>query len=652
MKNIFKSIMIILIVLAAVMGGWFLYHIYGPQLTMEEVLPSNALVYAQLKEPVRFWNSFEKSDLYKNVAGIDIPAVLKHNKVSPQKLDGFMKSYTQATTLMKNPIVGRLLGKEIAFAQYTSKDPKAGLVVITRSLASIQVAANVSLFLKDLGQDIVVKKDQYNGQVVVHLMFKQKDLSFKYTHIRNLLVFTDESSTLINNVIATVQHKHPSLKSDDQFKEVAANFYPKAQGSFYVDIKGMMLSAEPQWAGPLAKQTGFKAYGVSFLPGNITKYKFLLTYDQEKIDPSFKRFLACSPADNNAFSLVPPSAIAYHWGGCYEFKEIAAQLKAGAEAALQNQPKRIRKSLQKKISGSEVTDFIGLLGPEAGGYVTDVDTHGLVPYPRLLFFVKVTDALKAKTLLDEVVGSKHGLSLIGREDYKGNDIHYIALPLGSNMDPGFVFKGDYFLLASSRQLLKKSMDIYKDPSTSIAQDKQFKAMGFNTGIKATAVFYFKVKEMANRALGILEWYERYLSNQVELAGTYKKEAEAKKKELARDVINQAEELRLAQVKLSEWQNKSTEGLSPEDLANNMGTIKNFEDQINQVQAAIKDDQAQVKEIDRVIAKNTVQAENYRGIMYNASHVLMPFFKGLGSINVQGVKFSSLLGTVQAELMLN
>ena len=652
MKSIIKSILIVVLTLAVIIGGWFLYLIYGPQLSMEDVLPANALVYAELKDPVHYWDSFEKSDLYKNLIGIDMVAVLKHNKVPPVKAEQFLKSFDQAKALIKNPIIGKLLGKEIAFAQYPSLDPKVGAVLITRSLASIQVAANVSLFLKDLGQDIVVRSENVNGQVVVHFTFKQKDLSFKYTHIRNLLVFTDEKSTLINDVIVTVAHQRPSLKSDDRFREIAADFYPKAQGSLYVNIKDLLHETNSDWTGPLTKEAGFKAYAVSFLPGAVSKYKFLLTYDQQKVDPHLKGLFSCIPTDNNAMALVPPSAIAYHWGGCYEFKDIAVGLKASAESALQNQPKRIRKSLQKKLSSSELTDLIALLGREAGMYVTDIDTHGVFPFPRFLFFVKVNDPLKAKGLLEGIIGAKKGFSLIAKDDYNGNEIHYFVLPLGGNMDPGFAFQGDYFLLASSRQLLKRSMDAYKDPSISLLEDKQFKAKGFDIGKKPSAILDLKIKEMSTRALGIVEWYDRYLTNQVELAGTYQKEAVLKKNELTRDITVIKGELSLATTKLKEWKAKLVEGLSPEELANDEATIKNFVTQIDQAQGMIKDDLSQIKEIDRVVAKNAVQVANYRSIMYNTSRVLIPVFKGLGAINTLGIKFATSASTVEAEFMLN
>ena len=652
MKNLLKIIGIVVLLLALIIGGWFLYLNFQPQLAMEDVVPAHPLVYVDVKNPIAHWDHIEKSDFYKSIATIDLQAILKHNKVSSTYADQFLKMYEKVKVLIKNPVVGKIVGKEIAFAQYASKDPKAGVVLITRSLVSIQAAANMGLFFKGLSADIEMKKEVIDNQVVMHVVYKQKNVAFKYAHIRDLLIFTDESSPLLLEVIKTASRQLSSIKTDEQFKAIALNFYPKTEGALYVNLKAMLAQAGNEWAKPLSNKGGFEAYGLSFLPGTTNRYKLLLTYDPKNVDPIFNKLIACNPTNSNALSLIPPSAIAYHWGGCYQFGEMASLLKTSATSVLEAQPKRIRKSLQKKLSSQETTDFINLLGSEAGMYMTDVDTQGMFPFPRILFFVKINDVMKAKTLLDASWVSKKGFGLIAKEDYYGHDIHFVALPFGGNMDPGFSFQGNYFLLATSRQLIKKSMDVYKNPAKSLLENKTYKALDFASGARPDAIFYFDVKEVSKRMQGVLEWYDRYMSNQIELVGTYRKEAEGKKRELAQDAMTQKEDLRLAQDKLKEWRSKPTEGLEPEEIANAAATIENFEDQIKQAQAAITDNEAQVKGIDKVVSNNGIQAENYKLIMFNASHILVPLFKGLQSINAQGIKFSSMANTVVAEFMLN
>ncbi len=80
-----------------------------------------------------------------------------------------------------------------------------------------------------------------------------------------------------------------------------------------------------------------------------------------------------------------------------------------------------------------------VLGHEIGGYLTDVDMQGTYPFPRLLVFVKIQDRPAAERLLDKF--TQNPVTTLHSEEYDHVDIHYISLPLGANMDPGYGFLG-------------------------------------------------------------------------------------------------------------------------------------------------------------------------------------------------------------------
>jgi hypothetical protein len=183
------------------------------------------------------------------------------------------------------------------------------------------------------------------------------------------------------------------------------------------------------------------------------------------------------------------------------------------------------------------------------------------------------------------------------------------------------------------------------------ENKQFKAHGLTQG-KPNGIFYFKIKEIAQRALGGIEWYDHYLSTQVERASAYKKDAESKKKELAEDIITQKEEIRLAKDKLKELKEKISSGGSLDEAGNDEGAVKNIDDQIALAEQTIKDDAAQLKDIDRVVAKNMLLSQQYRLLMYNMSHVAVPVVKGIGAFNSEGISFSSTPSSLEAELTVN
>lgn len=651
MKKIILGVVLFVLIVALGVGGWFAYINYGPQTPIIEVMPQDALVYGEIKEPLLYWNKLEQSELYKSIHAINVADVLKQNRVDAKNIDKIMRGYQDAMTFLKNPLVAKLLGQEVAFAIYTSKEMKAGMVLVTRPSASIQVAANMLSFLKDSGQDFEVHKEVIEGFSVTKIALKKENSSFKFIQAKNLLIFVDASSPLIPDVIATLKRQKPSLQNTPRFKDMSVHLYPQAQALLYIDIPGVLAQVD----NALVKSTsqfGINAYGVSYAPGEIQKYKVLMTYDESKLDTVFKEIFTCTPANSQAMAFIPPSALLYQWSGCFQLSNIATQIKSGAESALQNQPKRIRKSLQKKLGTSEFVDFMNLLDKEAGFYLTDVDTLGMFPYPRFLIFVKLKEALKAQALLLNLLGANKGFSFVAKEDYNGSELSYVPLPLGANMDPGFTIYEDYFLFASSRQLLKKSMDIYKEPVKSVTGDKEFKAFKFDADSKPNTITYLNIKEMSKRFLTIIDWYQRYLSHQIELVVTYKKEAGVKKIELTNEIKTQQEDLILAEKKLADWQANVLEELPSEEAGNKHAMIENMQQQIKNTQEKVISLQDQIKQLDTVVAKNELRRENFKGIMYNALHIATPVLKGLQSLNGWAIKFSSKTNVVIAEFMLN
>ena len=80
------------------------------------------------------------------------------------------------------------------------------------------------------------------------------------------------------------------------------------------------------------------------------------------------------------------------------------------------------------------------------------------------------------------------------------------------MDPGYGFVGDYLLVATSRQLLKGSIDAYNDSMRSIVSDDVVKQFSLDEGGKFHSVTLMKTAELSRRAEDFLGWVDKYLSS--------------------------------------------------------------------------------------------------------------------------------------------
>lgn len=603
-------------------AGWFLYALYGPKIAIEDILPSGAVVYARLAHPAEHWQKGSASEFWKNITAIDIPKVLSRNNVPASQVKQVEHWRSRALEFFNNPLVQKFLGKEAAIAVYRhegidpAKDPDGayGVLVVLRLPPSVQAAEFVSRFSSQWGDE------------VVH--FKVKNVRLKYVRLKDLLILTAEKEPVLNDLVDVYRHQHASLKQDEDFIFARSRAYPGADGMFYFNAQALK-------EGPEA----FKAYALSFLPGEVDKYKFIIALQPQAMDPALRRLVSCMPEENSSAGFIPSDVIAYQWSGCYDFQEIWQQFKEEAQA------RGLQKQLRLKIDPA----LFPALGQEAGGYLTDVDTLGAFPYPRFLAFVKINDRGKAEELLKKSL--KNPLGLVREEEYNKVNIRYMSLPLGANTDPGYCFLGDYLLAASSRQLLKKSIDTYHDPSRSLKFDKTFAAFGMDPAQKMQSMAFLKVMELAHRLRDVLDWGNKYLSSQVTMAAVYKQEGQEQQKELDTDLAAREVEMKMAMQKLGEWKAKPTAGLSADEQEVITGSIGNLERSAQSLQDDIKTVIARKKELAENLVNYEAQAQAAKLMMFNSQQVFVPVLKGLEVIKAQGLKVFISSKAIETELMV-
>jgi hypothetical protein len=294
-------------------------------------------------------------------------------------------------------------------------------------------------------------------------------------------------------------------------------------------------------------------------------------------------------------------------------------------------------------------DVLPLLDHEIGGYLTDVDMQGKYPFPRLLIFVKVQDRTKAEHLLEQLTAN--AVTMLQSEDYNHVNIHYISLPLGANMDPGYGFVGNYLLVATSRQLLKVSIDAYNDSMPSIVSDDAVKSFSLDNGEKFHSVTLMKTAELSRRAQDFLGWINKYLSSQVSIAAAAKQDGANRAQELTQAIADKNEELILAEKKLSQLKRKPLTDLSDEESVFITGAIAN----LNREEEAIRNDivayKAQKEDLYQLLANYAVGAQSDKLTMFNMDNVVSPLLKGLESIDAQAVTVRFGRKTLETEVLV-
>ena len=597
-----------------------------PGLSVEMVLPSHPLVFARLAHAEDHINQVINSDFGKNIAAIDLPDVLNRNHFSPKDISDFQRWQKDLVRFWNNPLIKKFLGKEAAVA-VLRKNNSYQVFVVLRLTFSTRIAEFIGQLSHHWGDGVSVKRQKYQGRVINHILFKAQGLGLAYVRIRDLVVIAPEPLGHLEEVVDVYQHKRDSLKGDPSFDFLRQNVYPSADGLVFVNLNLFSI--------PGFQTAAFPVYGLSYMPGKVSKYKMMVGLDEKYMSSGMRKAFACPALSNDTLKLVPDNAIAYNWGGCYDFEQSWAAVKQRLEGnlPLAREIYKFKHRLEKHFDINIRRDVLPVLGREIGGYLTDVDMQGTTPYPRFLVFVKIQDRAKAERLLDKF--TQNPITTLYREEYNHVDIHYVSLPLGANMDPGYGFLGDYLLVATSRQLLKRSIDAYHDSLRSIVSDDAVLQFGL-AGKNSVSVTLMKTAELSRRAQDFLGWVDKYLSGQVSMAAAYKQDGDNKKKELDGAIADKSAELVLAQKKLIQLKSTSLSDVFLEDPTLVNGAIENLSREEDSIRGDIAHYKEQKEDLSRLLDNYALGAKADKLVMYNMENVVSPVLKGLESIDAQAV----------------
>ena len=640
-----KTIILPVLALLILAAGALFFASRPLSLPMEKIFPSGALMYVRLSHVATDEDRLTQSVFWRNISSIDLPKVLEHNHTLPKDVKQLRQMQQEMEAFFKNPLTKKFLGKEVAVGFYPktpfdTKDPLKSYDMLgaTRLELMFQIADLLTSMAHQWSDDFTTTTENYHGFNIVHVHFKKRHLDVAYTRVRDVLLASFEPSGLLHQALDVYQKTKPSLAVDSNFSKATAHAYPKGHGIFYANVQGFYDLLKNRI--PLsATASGFKSYTISFLPGDVSKMKLIMYFDTAQLNPSWRSIFSCTPSANPSLNFVPHNVVAYQWGQCYDFNELRAQMKEKMQLSpkTNDSARQWKHRLEKRFKLNFHDDVLPVLGSQVGGYLNDVDIQSPFPYPRGIFFIKINDRRAAERLMQKL--TKNPLALIQEEDYQQTLIRYITLPLGANMDLSYAFLGDYLLLASSRQLLKTSIDALNNPNLSLRSDETLKQFHLNASDLSQGMAFIKIDDVAGRLQQLLDWYNKMVSSQIAMALAYQQEAVDRKKQLQESVVSKNEELRLAQNKLKESQPKAAApDLSDEQKADWQANIDHLSQQVELLQEDVDSYRRQQQQLKQTLINYQNQSQSAKLWLFNSDEVLMPLLKSLGGLHALGMQW--------------
>lgn len=655
-KRVILTVILVVVGLAAGLL-WFLTR--PLPLSMEQIVPAQALMYVRFSHVAGDMDRLLQSGFWKNISTIDYPKVLEHNDASPSDIKNLRGLQQEMEGVLKNPLTKRFFSEEIAMGFYQNSTGKEAtrsydILLATRLGVTFQMVELFASMARQWSDGITTSTETYRGFTITHVHFKKKQLEFQYIRIHDVLLACLVPSDLLHQGLDVYLKARPSLAADPDFAQAMLRAYPAGHGIFYANVRnfdellsGHLPAGEKENFEQIYSAAGFKSYVISFLPGDIFKMKLMMRFDTSQVKSSWRSMFSCPDAANPSLKFVPHNVVIYQWGECYNFKDLWSQFKEGIQVADAQQWKH---RLEKRFKFNFEDDVLPILGSQVGGYLNDVDTRGLFPYPRGVFFIKVENRQAAEDLMKKLTANP--LSLVQEENYQQASIHYITLNWGANMDLAYTFLGDYLLLATSRQLLKTSIDAFNDPNQSLQSNDTLKQFNIHASTLTHGMAFIKMDDLVDRLKQLLAWYNKVASSQITMASAYQQEAIKNGKELKSAIVSRQEDLRLAQDKFKQLQLKVTDkNLSDQEQADETANLDRLEQENKLLEEDLASYQKQQQDLQQLLMNYQHQAESAKRWLFNSDEVVMPLLKSLEGVQALGMQLHLSDNTSEMEIFI-
>jgi len=484
-----KKIFVVILSVAVIAGvGIIVKKTMEPRSGIENILPQNVSFYVQLHDVEKNLKELTSLPIWQGFSNLDYDLLMKKNAIDGQQVMLINLFRTQLSEVINNPMSKRLFGRDVAIAIYPLDkeigllaqnlkvlNPKfieevlSGVFFVTRVEPDVQFAEFVTRTFTQFGSNISQSQVEYKGEIIRTVNITNVGIKFGIVRLNDLLVIGvgDKAARISVDVY---KRDAPSLAADPRFAKAQGRFLKpssmegyinftklvkelKAQADKFMSSEGSAGSAkfQEQWDKTLAKLAGLKAFAFSSQLTPLLRVDSSLLFDPDELNAEYASIYTCPPSENKTIHFTPQEVLGYYWSNClnldYYWKQIVKEMQRS------DVPTSRIDEFEANLGLSVVGDILPAFGDEVGGYVQDIQVGG----SKILLFVEVGNQAKAVNLLKKL--EEQPFVMFQEEQYGGSMIKYIALPMGEDIQPAYVFLGDHLLISTSRKLVKESIDV-------------------------------------------------------------------------------------------------------------------------------------------------------------------------------------------------
>jgi hypothetical protein len=550
-----KKLLVILLV--AGLGGAGAWYILKNKTAfdVEDVFPSSPVFYVKFSQVQNNLEKLQASRLWSLISKINYDKIIAHGQINPAQKQVLESTKTQLSDPMLWSTLSKFFGKEFALAIYpldvgfdnlaTVTDLTqffSNIILVTKVSKDIQLAEFLSRTFSDYKAEITTETSTYRKHTIHLVTIPDGNIQLGVTRFKDLLVVSVGDKGVKKAIDAAV-HQNPSLKNDGALAKAKTKWIAENGITGFWDVERFMngIKGEITKISGLDKGNpkqnidnffktiqGFKILSFSVSQEELLKLKLVLFMDSTVMDARVAKYYStCTPLENRSADFVPQDVLGYSWGSCFNLNYYWTQMKEELAKIEEESGKKTGSSRINQfetMAGLSIeSDIIPAFGDEIGGFLRSINMpsgegQGF-PIPDLTLFIEVGDKSKMETLMKKLTDNP--LLMFKEEDYNGLPLHYLALPTEGKIEPGYCYVGNYLLLSSDMNSLKKAIDVSKDPSKALSNAASFKEINAGLPSKNTGVQFIKVDDLMKISKELVGWSNQWAQAQEEKYQAFK-----------------------------------------------------------------------------------------------------------------------------------
>lgn len=456
-------------------------------------MPSDIGLYLNIVNHGESWTQFKQSQFFQDLQKLELwkdPGIATHVADGQKFLN-----VTDSTMGLNQEIASILLNKRVDLGvQFQSKIPSViAIFDLGEKANSVKI---IEYFNKTFGSTPIATETYQKTQISTATL--EEPFKLSYFFHEQLLIASNDILT-VQKAIDIIRNGTPGFLSSETFKRLQAET-GTSTNQFYFAPSSLrtIIDQEENAEIKLTLQRLIDEYreilvgwtlGKTGLESNIT------------IDlPPKSSLLAVLPEqglNGTSMQLIPDRSIVA-MSASFIFKEMLQYQKSQAITALG--PDGQKKwndgiALVNQTLGVDIEkELTEIIGEELFWNIQSVNTAGFAPIPETIIGIQIKDAARAQQLLtklEQVIihDMANDRIVFSDKDIEKHNFRSVALPFGTNLNPGYCLSDDYLLIATSSMGITEALKTARGERSSLAKDDRF--LRFKTdGKKTTLAFQY------------------------------------------------------------------------------------------------------------------------------------------------------------------